>query len=138
MERTRLTLLALFLCLCSLTWAQDFGKWFEDKTLRIDYIFSGDVNQQHIAVDELSVEPRWYGKKQKLTELPMEGNGQITVRDRRSGKSFIEILSQRCFRSGCPIPKQRRQQKVSRMYFSFPCQKIPLTSLSTYATVTEK
>ena len=86
MERTRLTLLALFLCLCSLTWAQDFGKWFEDKTLRIDYIFSGDVNQQHIAVDELSVEPRWYGKKQKLTELPMEGNGQITVRDHRSGK----------------------------------------------------
>lgn len=52
MEKTRLTLLALFLCLCSLTWAQDFGKWFEDKTLRIDYIFSGDVNQQHIAVDE--------------------------------------------------------------------------------------
>ena len=61
--------------------AQDFNTAFSDSTLRIDYIFSGNANQQHIAVDQLNVTPRWYGKKQRLAELPMEGNGQITVRD---------------------------------------------------------
>ena len=61
--------------------AQEFNKVFSDSTLRIDYIFSGNANQQHIAVDQLNVLPRWYGKKQRLAELPMEGNGQITVRD---------------------------------------------------------
>lgn len=61
--------------------AQDFNTAFSDSTLRIDYIFSGNANQQHIAVDQLNVMPRWYGKKQRLAELPMEGNGQITVRD---------------------------------------------------------
>ena len=61
--------------------AQDFCEAFSDSTLRIDYIFSGNANQQHIAVDQLNIMPRWYGKKQRLAELPMEGNGQITVRD---------------------------------------------------------
>ena len=61
--------------------AQDFNTAFSDSTLRIDYIFSGNANQQHIAVDQLNVMPRWYGKKLRLAELPMEGNGQITVRD---------------------------------------------------------
>lgn len=66
--------------------AQNFDDYFVDKTLRVDYIFAGNSKQQMIAVDELNVTPRWYGKKKHLAELPMEGNGQITVRDHRSGK----------------------------------------------------
>ena len=123
MERTRLTLLALFLCLCSLTWAQDFGKWFEDKTLRIDYIFSGDVNQQHIAVDELSVEPRWYGKKQKLTELPMEGNGQITVRDHRSGKVIYRNSFSTLFQEWLSYPEAKTATKSFENVFLVPMPK---------------
>ena len=66
--------------------AQNFDNYFIDKTLRIDYNFSGNVNHQSIAVDELNVIPRWYGKRNRLAELPVEGNGQITVRDHHSGK----------------------------------------------------
>lgn len=61
--------------------AQDFNRYFIDATLRIDYTFIGNIKQQHIAVDELCKIPRWYGKHQRLSELPVEGNGQITVRD---------------------------------------------------------
>ncbi|MFQ9996793.1 MAG: peptidase M64 N-terminal domain-containing protein, partial [Hoylesella buccalis] len=35
--------------------AQDFNTAFSDSTLRIDYSFSGNANQQHIAVDQLNV-----------------------------------------------------------------------------------
>ena len=34
--------------------AQDFAKYFVDQTLRIDYIFAGNTQQQMIAVDELN------------------------------------------------------------------------------------
>ena len=44
-----------------ITSAQDFGKYFVDKTLRIDYIFAGNSQKQMIAVDALNVMPRWYG-----------------------------------------------------------------------------
>lgn len=64
--------------------AQDFNRYFIDATLRIDYTFIGNIKQQHIAVDELCKIPRWYGKHQRLSELPVEVNGQITVRDHKT------------------------------------------------------
>ena len=64
--------------------AQRFEDYFQDKTLRIDYIFSGTATTQHIALEQMYVEPRWYGKRQRLAEVPVEGNGQITVRDHKT------------------------------------------------------
>lgn len=66
------------------TVAQDFKQYFDDATLRIDYIFSGNAKHQAIAVDELYRLPHWFGKHERLSELPIEGNGQITVRDHRT------------------------------------------------------
>ena len=66
--------------------AQNFNDYFVDKTLRVDYTFVGNAKQQMIAVDELNVMPRWYGKKQRLGEVPVEGNGQITVRAHKTGE----------------------------------------------------
>ena len=67
------------------TVAQTFDEYFTDSTLRIDYIFGGNADEQHIFVDKLNVMPRWYGKRTRLASLPVEGNGQITVRDRSGG-----------------------------------------------------
>ena len=69
----------------SIAHAQSFNRYFTDNTLRIDYTFSGNAQRQDIYVDKLNVSPRWYGKRQRLAELPVEGNGQITVRDHRTG-----------------------------------------------------
>ena len=66
--------------------AQRFEDYFTDNTLRIDYNFAGDKNRQEVSVDELNVMPKWYGKRSRLSELPVEGNGQITVRSHRTGK----------------------------------------------------
>lgn len=66
--------------------AQDFDDYFRDQTLRIDYIFSGNAERQDIAVDELCLLPRWYGKKKNLAEVPVEGNGQVVVRAHQTGQ----------------------------------------------------
>lgn len=64
-----------------------YNTLFCDSTLRIDYIFSGNNNEQKIALDKLNLMPGWYGKRNHMAELPVEGNGQITVR--RHGTSEI-------------------------------------------------
>ena len=65
--------------------AQHFDDYFTDATLRIDYIFSGNAKHQEISLDKLNRSPRWYGKHKRLAEIPVEGNGQITVRHHHTG-----------------------------------------------------
>ncbi|AFJ07816.1 IgA Peptidase M64 [Prevotella intermedia 17] len=84
LKMRKINLLLLLLLAGTFAFAQDFQRYFEDATLRIDYNFAGNAHQQTIAVDELCRMPRWYGKKHRLSELPLEGNGQITVRDHRT------------------------------------------------------
>ena len=72
--------------------AQNFDDYFEDKTLRLDYTFAGDATRQQIFVDELVSLPRWYGRKQHLAELPLKGNGQITVRSLADGMVIYRLV----------------------------------------------
>ena len=103
--------------------AQDFNSWFQDKTLRIDYIFSGNDHEQHIAVDELSQSPRWYGKRQRLAELPMEGNGQITVRDSVSGKIIYRNSFYTLFQEWQSYPEAKTIDKSFENVFLVPMPK---------------
>ena len=103
--------------------AQDFNSWFQDKTLRIDYIFSGNDHEQHIAVDELSQSPRWYGKRQRLAELPMEGNGQITVRDSVSGKIIYRNSFSTLFQEWKSYPEAKTIDKSFENVFLVPMPK---------------
>jgi hypothetical protein len=92
----------LFLLLPTCLEAQNFSDFFIEKTLRIDYLFSGDANKQSVYLDELSSLPIWAGRRHHLSELPLKGNGQVYVTDSISGKTiyttsfsslFLEWLS---------------------------------------------
>lgn len=103
--------------------AQDFREAFSDSTLRIDYIFSGNANQQHIAVDQLNVIPRWYGKKQRLTELPMEGNGQITVRDHHTKRTFYRNSFSTLFQEWLTYDEAKHTSRAFENVFLVPMPK---------------
>lgn len=66
--------------------AQDFNKYFCDSTLRIDYILSGNIESQHVALDGMSRMPGWYGKRQHLTEFPVHGAATIDMRLATTGE----------------------------------------------------
>lgn len=68
--------------------AQNFSDYFEDKTLRADYIFTGDAKKQEVYLDELSSLPQWAGRKHHLAELPLAGNGEITMKDKATGETI--------------------------------------------------
>lgn len=78
--------LTLLLCPALGAQAQDFDEWFSDRTLRLDYVFAGDAGQQELYVDQLVQMPHWYGRRSRLAELPLAGNGQITVSSHRTGQ----------------------------------------------------
>lgn len=117
-------LLAIVCVMVSVSiYAQDFDKWFSDKTLRIDYIFSGNDHEQHIAVDELCQEPRWYGKRQRLAEVPVEGNGQITVRDHKTGMVIYRNSFSTLFQEWQSYPEAKTATKSFENVFLVPMPK---------------
>lgn len=65
---------------------QEFDSYFIDKTLRLDYIFSGSSTSQTVALDQLNQLPQWAGRKRNLSKLQWAGNGQIIVTDKKSNK----------------------------------------------------
>lgn len=79
--RTRILTVAISFLSVFYMKAQDFSGHFIDKTLRVDYIFTGNANRQNIHLDELSRLPSWAGRKCHLAEIPLEGNGQVIVRE---------------------------------------------------------
>lgn len=122
-NRKKWFLIVVLACLCISASAQDFNRWFEDRTLRIDYIFSGNIHEQHIAVDELSVEPKWYGKRQRLTEVPMEGNGQIIVRNHRTGEQIYRNSFSTLFQEWLSYPEAQSATKSFENVFLVPMPK---------------
>ena len=83
MKKYLLFLMGLFVTL--FLQAQIFSDYLADKTLRIDYLFTGNASKQEICLDGLSSLPSWAGRKHHLSELPLQGNGQIVMRDITSG-----------------------------------------------------
>lgn len=81
-------LFLLCLIAVSSTRAQVFADHFADKTLRVDYIFNGNASGQAICLNGLSALPTWAGRKHHLAELPLQGNGQIIMRNAASGKTI--------------------------------------------------
>lgn len=64
--------------------AQNYNDYFEDRTLRVDYTLSGDAHSQTVSLDELYTLPSWAGRKHRMAELPLLGNGQVVVRAQQS------------------------------------------------------
>lgn len=56
------------------------------RTLRVDYIFGGDKQQQHISLAELCSFKGWAGRRHHLDSIPLRGNGDITMRDANTGR----------------------------------------------------
>ena len=66
--------------------AQNFDEYFSEKTLRVDYLFNGNAQQQTISLDELVSLPGWAGRRHSLNQFPLAGNGNIVMKDKESGK----------------------------------------------------
>lgn len=66
----------------------------QDRTLRVDYIFSGTDKSQEISLDEMSVFEGWAGRRVNLDKAPLRGNGQISMTDAVTGEvAYVQSFS---------------------------------------------
>lgn len=63
-----------------------FDNYFESKTLRLDYIHSGNDSTEFYAIDELREESLWGGSKTNLIDTFNYGNYKFVAYDKSSGK----------------------------------------------------
>ena len=108
--------------------AQRFDDDFADRTLRLDYILAGNNHEQHIYFEEALATTRWAGRRNRLTDVPLRGNGRLALRDHATGRLlFVHTFStlfqewqsteeatrvQRAFQLSCQTPMPRRTVDV--------------------------
>lgn len=63
-----------------------FEEYFEDKTLRVDYIVAGDSAKQEIYFEQAYSMPTWAGRKTRLNEKFLNGNGQVTIYEKGTNR----------------------------------------------------
>lgn len=110
------------LCLIAVasTRAQVFADHFADKTLRVDYIFNGNASGQAICLNGLSALPTWAGRKHHLAELPLQGNGQIVMRNAASGKTIYTTSFSSLFQEWLETDEARNVTKGFENTFLLP------------------
>ena len=119
----KLLVISCLLLLSSSLSAQRFEDYFEDRTLRIDYTFAGDNSQSSIYVDELVSLPHWYGKRYRLNEVPLRGNGQIIMRSHQKEEVIYRHSFSTLFQEWMSTEEAKHTKKSFENIFLVPFPK---------------
>lgn len=117
------TLIILLCFVANMVSAQNFDEFFEDNTLRIDYIFSGDASSQKISLDGLNKSSRWYGKRHNLSTVPVDGNGAIIVKDHSTSEIIYKNSFSTLFQEWLATDEARTTTKAFENVFLIPMPK---------------
>ena len=104
----------------------DFDAHFEDATLRLDYVFSGDWNHQAIYLRKMLRTPAWAGRRAHLTRPLLQGNGQIRVLDPQTGECLYSNSFSSLFQEWTVTPEAKHTQKAFEGSFQVPYPRHPV------------
>ncbi|MDE5549732.1 MAG: IgA Peptidase M64, partial [Bacteroidaceae bacterium] len=120
------TLIASLLLLVQTVSAQRFEDYFEDATLRLDYVFAGNYQEQHIYLQELKKQDRWAGRKSRLAEKFLNGNGQLTVRDHATQQVIYVWTFSTLFQEWLQYDEAKKVDKAFETSYNIPFPKNPI------------
>lgn len=112
----------------SMAFAQDFDAKFEDATLRLDYTFMGNATEQHIAIAELSSSPNWYGRRINLDNVPLMGNGDLTLYDSATNEIIYKTSFSSLFQEWITTPEALTVTKSFEFTLLVPMPKAATTA----------
>ena len=78
-------ILTILLLLVSVAVFGQFDKYFENRTMRVDYYHSGDSKNDYYYIDEVIAEPYWGGSMVNLIDDTNFGKYLVKVLDKASG-----------------------------------------------------
>lgn len=114
------------LCMAITIHAQSFDEYFEDATLRIDYIFAGNAQEQHIYLQELKKQETWAGRKSRLAEKFLNGNGQLTVKDHATQQVIYVTTFSTLFQEWLQYDEAKQVDKAFETSYNVPFPKKPV------------
>lgn len=113
----------LLFSMCQSIYSQDFDEFFINKTLRADYLFTGNKKNQNIVLDELKYVDVWAGRRTRLNEYPLDGNGRITMRDKATGVVIYTTAFSSLFQEWLGEPEAENISKGYENTFLMPFPK---------------
>jgi hypothetical protein len=108
------------------TCAQAFDNHFEDRTLRLDYVFGGNNKEQHIFFEQAYSTTRWAGRRSRLTDMPLKGNGQIRLKDSATGELLYIHTFSTLFQEWQTTEEATKVQKAFETSYNVPFPKHPV------------
>lgn len=106
--------------------ARDFDTYFTDRTLRLDYAFAGTNRVQELSVLGLTVQAGWAGRRTRLDELSLAGNGQIAVCDVATGDTLYRHSFSSLFQEWQSTEEATRVRRSFENCFLVPMPKQPV------------
>ncbi len=97
-----------------------------DRTLRVDYIFSGTDKTAQIAVSSLSSFDTWAGRRVNMDEVPLRGNGQICMSDAASGRVLYRMSFSTLFQEWQATEEATRTARAFQNVFLLPMPAAPV------------
>lgn len=93
--------------------AQNFDRYFADRTLRVDLIFSGDAQEQNVTLHSLASWGGWAGRRLNLNEVPLRGDGELSLTDEATGEVIYRTTFSSLFQEWLSMEEA---QHTSRAY----------------------
>lgn len=98
----------------------------QDKTLRVDYVFTGTNKTASISVDELCSIDGWAGRRVNMDHVQLRGNGQIIMKDAATGKVLYVNSFSTLFQEWQATEEATRVQKSFENVFLLPMPEVPV------------
>lgn len=103
--------------------AQQFNDFFIDKTLRLDFIFGGNAQQQNIYLSEMIQLDKWHGRVENLSVTPVQGNGQLKVYHAATNKLIYVLPFGSLFQEWLLLKEAKQEFKSFENTFLIPFPK---------------
>lgn len=100
-----------------------FDSHFNDSTLRLDYVFGGGPDGARVFLDRMSKSRGWHGKRTRLADEPLEGNGEVTVTDAASGDTIYRKTFSSLFQEWVNTPEALSESRSFENTFIMPLPK---------------
>ena len=128
MKRYFLPLFLALACACAQKPAQTFPEpvfeqHFTDSTLRLDYVFCGDSRHQAIYLQGMAKTGPWAGRRNRLDQVLLRGNGQVRVKDPASGAPLYVTSFSTLFQEWQDYEEARAVQKAYENCLQVPFPK---------------
>lgn len=103
-----------------------FDKVFNDSTLRVDFVLSGNSNSALVSLHNVEKSGEWWGRRVNLKEVPVQGNAQIIMTDKENGDTLYILPFSTLFQEWLSTEEAQTTTRSMEGTMLLPLPKMPV------------